>query len=312
VVQCILLGADDYLAKPFNPVLLKARIGTSLEKHRLALAERELLDKTLNGSVQMLTEVLSLVDPESFGRSQILLEYMQMVTNAIDFGPPWELEVAAMLSQVGYVTIPPTIVKKIRFGQALSSMEDHMVSRVVQRASKFLANIPRLESVAQIVLYQNKRYDGVGIPADNVKLDQIPVGARVLRILNGIAEYRDRGINRSEAFLQMRRRTGVFDLNLINAIEPVLGDVIGADEAGKEDPKEVAVGYKQLRLGDELLSDIKTQEGTLVVRAGGIVSELLIEKLKNFADMVGIEEPILIKFKRDPIPVKKSDKKESY
>ena len=300
VVECILLGADDYLSKPFSPVLLKARIGTSLEKRRLALAERELLDKTLNGSVRMLTEVLSLVDPESFGRSQVLLEYMQMVTQSLDLGAPWELEVAAMLSQVGYVTIPPTVVKKIRFGQSLSSMEEHMVSRVVEAASRFLTNIPRLDSVAQIVLYQNKRYDGLGIPADPVKLDQIPVGARILRILNGVAEYRDRGIGRTEAFLQMRRREGVYDLNLINTLEPVLGDVTASDEKDKEVPKEVAVGYLQLRLGDELVSDINTKEGTLVVRAGGIVTELLCEKLKNFADMVGIQEPIVIKYKKDP------------
>lgn len=35
VVRCIELGAEDYLPKPFNPVLLKARIGASLEKKRL-------------------------------------------------------------------------------------------------------------------------------------------------------------------------------------------------------------------------------------------------------------------------------------
>ena len=31
VVRCIELGAEDYLPKPFNPTLLKARIGASLE-----------------------------------------------------------------------------------------------------------------------------------------------------------------------------------------------------------------------------------------------------------------------------------------
>lgn len=35
VVRCIELGADDYLPKPFNPILLKARINASLEKKRL-------------------------------------------------------------------------------------------------------------------------------------------------------------------------------------------------------------------------------------------------------------------------------------
>jgi len=35
VVRCIELGAEDYLAKPFDPVLLRARIGACLEKKRL-------------------------------------------------------------------------------------------------------------------------------------------------------------------------------------------------------------------------------------------------------------------------------------
>jgi adenylate cyclase len=43
VVRCIELGAEDYLNKPVNPVLLKARIGASLEKKRLRDAQRELV-----------------------------------------------------------------------------------------------------------------------------------------------------------------------------------------------------------------------------------------------------------------------------
>ena len=35
VVRCIELGADDYLPKPFDPTLLKARVGATLEKKRL-------------------------------------------------------------------------------------------------------------------------------------------------------------------------------------------------------------------------------------------------------------------------------------
>lgn len=36
VVRCIELGAEDYLFKPFNPVLLKARVGASLQKNRFS------------------------------------------------------------------------------------------------------------------------------------------------------------------------------------------------------------------------------------------------------------------------------------
>jgi adenylate cyclase len=43
VVKCIELGADDYLFKPFNPILLKARVSASLEKKRLRDQEQAVL-----------------------------------------------------------------------------------------------------------------------------------------------------------------------------------------------------------------------------------------------------------------------------
>lgn len=45
VVRCIEAGAEDYLPKPFNPVLLKARISACLEKRRWRLRERLYLDR---------------------------------------------------------------------------------------------------------------------------------------------------------------------------------------------------------------------------------------------------------------------------
>jgi class 3 adenylate cyclase len=58
VVRCIAMGAEDYLPKPFNPVLLRARIGASLEKKRLRdqevryLSELGEWNKTLEQRVQ--------------------------------------------------------------------------------------------------------------------------------------------------------------------------------------------------------------------------------------------------------------------
>jgi class 3 adenylate cyclase len=45
VVKCVEMGAEDYLTKPINPVLLNARITASLEKKRLRDQQRELISK---------------------------------------------------------------------------------------------------------------------------------------------------------------------------------------------------------------------------------------------------------------------------
>ncbi|MGI9024884.1 MAG: adenylate/guanylate cyclase domain-containing protein [Burkholderiaceae bacterium] len=51
VVRCIELGAEDYLHKPVNPVLLKARVGASLEKKRLRDQQRELMRRFATSEV---------------------------------------------------------------------------------------------------------------------------------------------------------------------------------------------------------------------------------------------------------------------
>jgi class 3 adenylate cyclase len=62
VARCIEMGAEDYLFKPVNPVLLRARIGTSLEKKRLRDQQRELFRKfaTVEVAEQLLTAGLTL------------------------------------------------------------------------------------------------------------------------------------------------------------------------------------------------------------------------------------------------------------
>jgi class 3 adenylate cyclase len=51
VVRCIELGAEDYLHKPVNPVLLKARVNSSLEKKRLRDQQKELMRRFATSEV---------------------------------------------------------------------------------------------------------------------------------------------------------------------------------------------------------------------------------------------------------------------
>ena len=53
VVRCIELGAEDYLAKPFNPILLKARLNASLEKKRWRDREVEYLRQVTQRTAEL-------------------------------------------------------------------------------------------------------------------------------------------------------------------------------------------------------------------------------------------------------------------
>ena len=64
VVKCVEMGATDYLPKPFNPVLLKARVGATLEKKRLRDRER-LYAKSLERELEIGREIQKSFLPET-------------------------------------------------------------------------------------------------------------------------------------------------------------------------------------------------------------------------------------------------------
>jgi len=68
VVRCIELGAEDYLPKPFDPVLLRARIGACLEKKRLRDAEVEYLRNVDRVTAAAAAVETGEFDPGTIGR----------------------------------------------------------------------------------------------------------------------------------------------------------------------------------------------------------------------------------------------------
>lgn len=278
-----------FLNKPCTPETLALALEAGLEQHRLITAEKELLEKTLSGSVKMLTDILSMVEPQIFGRAQMLRDYARGLAAPLGIGSFWELEVAALLSQIAYVTIPAGIIQKDRTGVALNPTEKQIFTRIPEIGNKLLLNIPRLESVARIVLYQNKYYDGSGFPQDAVAGDQIPIGARILRVLSDLIKQEIEGVPRNEILEQMRRRPGAYDPKVIDAAMATLVQDASATKSGQ------AVLAKDLAPGQVLLSPVMTNDGVLIVPAGTEISQMLIEKLKNFAALSGIKEPIYVK-----------------
>src|SRR5690606_30802027 len=115
-------------------------------------------------------------------------DYVRVFTNTYEGPEMWELELAAMLSRSGLVGIPPALCQKAREKRHLSGEEKDMLVRVPAIGADLIEAIPRLENVAQIIRYQNKNYDGSGFPRDGVKGDEIPIGARVLKVLSDLAE----------------------------------------------------------------------------------------------------------------------------
>jgi response regulator RpfG family c-di-GMP phosphodiesterase len=281
-----------FLTKPCLSETLALALQAGVKQHRLIIAERELLEQTLNGSVKVLTDILSMADPLSFGQGQSLRDFMRSYVLALRLNQTWEFEIAAMLSQIGMVTIPPPVLQKIRACHRLTGAEQDMLTRVPKIGAELLANIPRLEPVSKIVLYQQKHFDGSGFPLDAVKGDAIPMGSRILKVLSDLLELTTRKTSKIEALNLMRNRRGCYDPRVLEAafacFDPRLSGPNPVPGQGQ------AVSAKDLRIGQVLLSDVRTPDDTLIVPAGNRISQMVLEKLANFAALSGLKEPIYV------------------
>ncbi|HRV95787.1 MAG TPA: adenylate/guanylate cyclase domain-containing protein [Anaerolineae bacterium] len=104
-VKCIEMGAEDYLLKPFNPTLLKARIGASLEKKRLRDQEQAYLEQLQieqEKSERLLLNILPKpiaerlkqeqgIIADSFNEVTVLFADIVGFTNLSSYTPPTEL-----------------------------------------------------------------------------------------------------------------------------------------------------------------------------------------------------------------------------
>ena len=281
-----------FLTKPCEPVQLQSTLETSLKQYEMLRAERDLLENTLGGAVKVLGEVLSMVDPASFRRGQKLRDSAHAFGRYLNLPSTWELEIAAMLYHIGYVSLPPTILRKIDNQIELSSREQTTIDHAPQIGHDLMVSIPRLGYVAKIILYQNKRYDGSGFPAGEMSGEKIPFGARMLRILDDRAILEDDGVAKVKAYEAMKQRGGYYDPELLqkcfDCFPTFLVNAISADQEVKY------VKVNELAEGNVLVSDVRSPSGTLLIGAGNRVTVTLINRLKNYAEFDGVREPIMI------------------
>jgi response regulator RpfG family c-di-GMP phosphodiesterase len=281
-----------FLTKPCTPEVLAWALEAGLQHYRLVMVERELLEKTLSGSVRLLMEVLSLVDPEGFGRAQKIREYMRHFARNYKSSQSWELELAAMLAPIGAVTLPVTLRQKAKAKAALTGAEQTVLIRLPEISAKLLAHIPRLEEVSRIVLYQEKNFDGTGFPDDTVAGEAIPIGARVIKVLSSLVQLEETGFPKAQALEVMQQRRGCYDPRVLDSVFACFDIYLAKPTAGT--PAMQAVRVKDLLVGQLLLSNVETGDGIMIVAAGTRITTTLLERLWNFAELSGVKEPIYV------------------
>lgn len=279
-----------FFTKPYPVEQLREGLEAGCEQYRLVTAERDLLENTLTGSIKMLVEIASMNDAVVAGLATRLREWVKILTTEFKMPYRWQLEIAATLVPVGQVAIPPELVAKKRAGEPLTDLERSIFERNPEAARNLVAHIPRLAKVADIIYLQDRGFDGSGFPPDGPVGNDIPLDARLLKILKDLAEAAGPGPLTKAAFTELERVKVRYDPVLLPKVKACLeAKAIMAPATTAEVP------LVSLRAGQLVLSDIKLVNGHLILAANTALSEAQIERLRNLRKIFHFVEPIKVR-----------------
>lgn len=279
-----------FLTKPCDLATLYRAVDAGVTQHRLITAERILLEQTLNGSVQALTDILSLANPLYFGRATRLKTLTTELASALGWQHRWQVEMAAALSQLACVGLPPETAEKLYYGRDLDPDDAAMVARMPELIDRLLVQIPRLEVVHDILLALHGTAAAAIPHTAPTERDAVHQGARLLRLVIDFDVLESQALDTPSALAVLRGRQGAYDAPMLAALEAVRGD----GDAGSEIRELPA---DELRAGMILTEDMVLSTGLILASHGNTVTPGLLERLRNLP-RGAVREPIRAQVRR--------------
>lgn len=279
-----------FLTKPCPVPLLVNALNSALKQYQLVTAEKTLLERTLKGSVTILTDILAIVNPIAFSRASRIKRFVHHLAVHSDPDNLWQYELGAMLSQIGCVTLPPEVLEKVNAGQKLSDAERDLYQSHPQVCYQLLANIPRLEKIAQMIANQYKPKSAL-IHDVSDEMFLINNGAEMLKVAYDYDTLISRGISGAAAIKTMMKSADVYNIEHVKHL----------NEVQLEDPGYISYSVMIDELSTLMIidEDVHTNNGLMLVAKGQTVSYVLLKRLQSFAHGIGIKEPIRVLINRD-------------
>ncbi|MGO9897535.1 MAG: HD domain-containing phosphohydrolase [Bryobacteraceae bacterium] len=282
----------QFLSKPCPSEMLARALDAGLHHHRLIVAERELLEQTLRGSIGVMSEILGLANPVAFSRAERVRRYVLHIAGHLNLAGQWQYELAAMLSQIGCVAVPPDVLDKYYDAQPLDANEATILSSQGHVGQKLLARIPRLEEVAEMVGNQH-----LGRNTPEGSSAAVGTGSRLLQVALDFDQLVMRGTEPAAALSEMRKR-GSYDQSFLAALEQV--------QVQQAEREVRLLKLTELKTGMTTHSEVRAKSGLLLMGTGQEITASAIARLQTFALSTGVVEPISVRMphaRRVPKPV---------
>ena len=274
------LGCVDYITKPISPSIALARVKTHIELKNSKEKVEKLLSKTLTGALKMMSDLISMVNPVVLSQSSRLKRCAGEIGKKHGLEGLWRLEIAATLSQIGTIAIPPGTLLKARNGEILDADEQKLMDSYPAIGKDLLKNIPRLETVAEIIGRQKDPLPDTVLEA----WDFITISCQILKMVCDYDNLIISGKSKSKAFSILMQNKKAYS-------EKLLKILIDIENSSQEGAKK-SVNLSGLREGMVLLEDVIRDTDVILLKKFTEISENNLFLLQKNAKIQKIHEPI--------------------
>jgi response regulator RpfG family c-di-GMP phosphodiesterase len=259
-----------FLNKPVEADQLYQTIADSIQQYRLITSEKILLNKTLKGAVDLMADILSMVNPVAFSHSSRIKQYAHTIVSCLSLEDSWHYDLAAMLCQLGYISLPEELVRKVAEGESLTQAERQHYNSHPAMGARLLKHIPRLEVVADMVARQNDEVGKIEFQGKLSNQDKGILGGQILRVAIGYEKRIHQGMDEQAAIDELKEDPSNYD--------PMLVETLLQGSRNRK-VEVMTLSIDELEPGLILDQPIKTQAGTLLVAKGQVLSQAVLFRL---------------------------------
>ena len=276
-----------FLTKPCDSSELVKAVEAGLRQHQLVTGEKELLQQTFYGAVGVLTDVLELLLPNIFSRTQRIQDLVRTLEEALGLEDHWEYKLAARLGMLGFALLPEEERTNYEAGVRSGTATDEQFRHAAAMGQRLIERIPRLGTVAQIIGMQPDVDGSAVIQVPRTENAKAVMGATMLRLATQCDELTRQGLYGSAAVEELRRSLPRLSAEMAEALRelPIDEDV---DEG-------VEVNVMDLEAGMVLLDDVLTSDGVLLIRKGRRLTWTIVERLRSSRTAAEALRPIRIR-----------------
>ena len=276
-----------FLTKPCPENILKPALHAAVAQYGLITAEKELLEKTLLGSVQVLTEILAVVNPAAFSRASRVHHIVKHISQQLGLRDAWRYEVAAMLSQIGCVAFDAETVEAIYAGVALPDVERERFKMHPSIAFELLNRIPRLELVAAMIARQQDQATAKDHAVPSAVLDPVTLGANLLKVAVDFDQLQLQGLSPEAALGRLMDRPADYYSAAVEALKTLSTDTIPfvAEE----------ISIREMCTGMILDENLRSPAGLLLVARNQKISYPLLVRVRSLYQKSSIPAKIRVR-----------------